>query len=130
MDKLKETLIRIKELYGEESDRLIEPMRHRAACGKIYGVTLEKFDEVYNEVFRAIDESEKMPFETLQLFLEAEEAVNFYDPKDDIAESKCEYFTECASFTDLLKDFKPDEEPKNYDDVPLCQLMEVCNETI
>ena len=126
MDKLKETLIHIRESYGDDAERFVEPIRNRVALGKVYGITLEMFEEMYMDVFGdVITEDCKMPYETLQLFLEAEEAVNFYVPEND-----CE--TEFLSEGSLFMNMENSDivGTSNYDDIPLCQLLEVNDETI
>lgn len=78
MDKLLETIRQIIERNSPEKiNLLMEQMKFRASCGKIYGVTPEMIDEAYILVSQE-KSFDNLPDETLKLFVEAEEFLDAY----------------------------------------------------
>ena len=105
MDLL-ETIKKLSE--SEKFEELLSQMKRRASSGKITGVTEEMIDNAYKQLFNEntyIEERELLPFETINLFMQVEEAVSAFS-NDNYVENQ----TEILSESDIFNSYK--ESPK------------------
>lgn len=98
MEKLIETIKKMKDGNPETFTSLLEQMKHRASVGKLPGITVNMINEAYNHVIFEEDEMCIMPSSTLNLFLEAEEAIADFE---DITVDESKYLNESELFNKM-----------------------------